>query len=566
MSERAPSFFPAALAAGLLSLLAACSDDVRPAATDAADAVADAADSSPEDAAGDVAPDAVDDAADTHTPPPDVSAQVAACTSELARGQSFLALGEAEAALALAPDDQAANFCAALAGLIDRTEFALSIASVLDMASTYNGLVVPEPTYGDELAEDIHGVFNYLHAGYALSAERLAKVTDPALAFDVDVVWLYSGAHPILAYRGRFDAGDVKLMRVMARFVAGFLDILRGQDLRGDVATLVSFVANDLTGGGFDLGKIADMVAMLLASDERFLALHPEDGHAAFLEAREVLADLGPDLRDALATIEAQRPVPGVDEVTDVELIGEDYVLTARHRVVRDDAGALVEEPVVVALAARTLAALDKVSDSVRHPGTLVPWDGGVTQLLGLMLGTLIETGGLGTLEFGGFALEPGFFSYEQIGDLLAAVVPSPALFDFGAFYANPVGLRAILPRAEARGGFGKDGFIGEWECPGELGAGGKPAGPQGIACTEGAELVDAPHFVGTPDEIAADGYLSRFAYFAADDPTLNGLLWADLTGLYPGAPEGPAPATAATVNIIMAETFVPLLSLFGDD
>jgi len=564
MTSRTSLALTVATALGLA--LAACGDDPKPAANDTADAIADVSpeDVTPDDVAGDtLAPDA-----DDVVVPPDVTAEVALCRQRLADAESYMALEAAEAALAKAPDDPAANFCAALAGLIDRTEFSLSLAKVLDMAGTYNGLVIsdPEPSYGDELAEDIHGIFNYLHEGYALAAERLAKVSAADFTFDVDVVWLYNGAHPILAHRGRFDAGDVKLARAMSRFVAGFWDILRGQDLRGDVASLIYFIANDLTGGGFTLSRVADIVAYLLASDARFLTLHPDDGAAAFAEAREVLATFGPDLRDALATIEALRPTDGVAEVTDAESIDDGYVLTAAGRVVTEEDGSRREEPIVVELSAKVLGAFDRIAESVATPGTLVPWDGGVTTMLGAMIGTLIETGGLGDLEIGGVELPPGFFSYEQIGNLLAAVVPSPAAFDFGTFYSQPVGLRGILPQATAQGGYGKDALVTEWECPEDLDARGRPLGPQGFVCSEGAALVDAAHFAGTDDALAADGYTSRFPYFAWEDPTLNGLLWADLTGLYPGAPEGPAAATAATVNVIMAETLMPVLSLLSSD
>lgn len=540
----------------------ACGDDSNGTVADA-DVVTDTAGDT--GVIGDVGPDGDDgDAGDTTVPPVDVSAEVAACKAELAAGQSFRALREAEAGLERAPDDPDALFCAALAGMIDRVEFSLSLGKVLDMAGTYTSLVAEEPSYGDELAEEIHGIFAYLHAGFALGVERLDAIGDRPLTFDADAVWVYNGPKPMLVYRGRFDQGDVQLMRVYGRFTVGVLDILRGQDLRGDVATLAALIVEDGLDGGFGFDKLLEILAYLTATDERFLTLHPEEGVDAFLEAREVLAGFGPELRAALAAVESLPTTPGVDEVTTAELMVDDgYRLTMRSRV--DGAGdAAVETPIEVELAGPVLDGLDAVSLSVREPGTLVPWAGGMTHLLAIMIEPIIETRALGDLTLGGVTLAPGIFTIDSLANLLAALVPSPAAFDMGTFYANPVGLRALLPRSEGLGGFGADKMIAEWECPDDLDASGLPQGSGRVVCTDGVALVDGPHFVGTPDELAADGYESGFAYFVWNDPTWNGLLWADLSEVLPDTEPGFTAVDATTINVVIGEMIGPLLNLAG--
>ncbi len=490
--------------------VAACGDDDS-GRVGGQDTLGDAADSSLVDAGDSQAPtdtSVTDTAADA-----DVAAEVAACKTQLANGQPYMALQRAEAALAIAPDDVDANFCAALAGVIDRTEFALSLFKVLDMASTYNGLVY-EPTYSEELAEELHGIFGYLHAGYALAVERLDRIRDDALAFDVEVASVYDGPRPLLLHRGRFDRGDLLLTRAIARFAVGFVDIFYGQDLRGDVATLVTFLADQGVGGGFDLSTLSELLGYLLATDQRFLTLHPDDGVAAFLEAREVLADWGPDMREALEAIEAAPAEPGVDEVSTAEpLGGGGYRLTVRGRVVVDG-DALVEEDISIEISPDVLA---------------------------------------------------GLFTIEGLAELLAALIPAPAAFDMGAFYANPVGLRAILPLGEARGGFGEDRLMASWECLEDLDASGFPQGAQGFVCSADANVTDAAHFVGTPQALAADGYASGFPVMAWEDPTWNGLLYVDLSEALPGTAPGWVATDEVTINILLAETLTPVLDLFGD-
>ena len=543
---------------GAAVVLAACANDSGGKVVADADVAADTGDVTT--ISPDVALDATPDA-DT-VAPVDVSAEVAACKAQLAAGEAYMALQEAEAGLAKAPDDAQANFCAALAGMIDRVEFSLSLGKVLDMASTFNALVVEEPTYGDELAEKIHGIFGYLHSGFALGVERLDAIGDAPLAFDVDAVWVYNGTKPLLVYRGRLDQGDVQLMRVFGRFTMGVLDVLRGQDLSGDIASLIAFVVDDATGGGFNIAKLLDMLAYLMATDDRFLTLHPTAGVEAFLEAREILASFGPDLRQALATVESLRSVPGVDEVTDAELMVDDgYRLTIRSRV-DANADTTVETPMEVELSGPVLAGLEAVSKSVREPGTLAPWAGGVTDLLAIMIEPLIETRALGDLTLGGVTLAPGIFTVDSLANLLAALVPSPAAFDMGTFYANPVGLRGIMPRAVDLGGYGADRLVAEWECPDDLDAKGRPQGSGGLICTADSPLVDAPHFVGTAEELATDGYTTGFPYFVWADPTLNGLLWADLSEVLPDTAPGYVAVDAATVNIVMSEMLGPLLKL----
>ncbi len=513
-----------------------------------------------ETADGDVARDVGPDAE-----PSPVAAQIAECRHWLAQGQPYLALQAAEAGLAIAPDDTDALFCAALAGLIDRTEFGLSMLTLLDMAQTYAGSIV-EPTWSDYVAGEIHRVAEYLHEGFARAVVRLDRLDGRSLAFDVDAAWVYSGSRPFMVLRGRFDAGDVRLMRVIGTFAMGFLDILRGQDFRGDAATLISYIVDDFM-DQFNVPNLLRIVAYMVVTDERFLGLDPLDGPDAFAEARTVLERLGPELRQTLETMAAQPAVAGVAEVsTCEELPNGGYRLRVHMRVdtPTDPELPLEEAEMRFTLDPAVLDGVDAVSASVANPGTLVSFEGGVRYVLALMVSALLDGGVLGELEVAGIRLKPGTFSTAQLAGILSLLIEAPAAFDLGTFYATPVGLRALLPESVAAGGFGADHMLSEWECPGDLGPDGLPQGWQRFLCGEGAEFVDSAHFVDTPFALEPDGYVSPLPYFAWRDPTLGGLLYVDLSGVFPEQEPGFVPTDGSSVNILLAESLKNLLSALG--
>ncbi len=566
--HRAPVSLAVALAA-TLSLTTGCPDT---APGDTADDVAlDAATDLGDDGGVDASPDAVDDAVEDAEdggadvgPSPEVVARVDECRAQLALAQPYDALVAAESALDLAPDDPNALFCAALAGMIDRSEMALSLLKVTDMASTFTGAF--EPSRSDEIAQELHEILVFLHEGYATGAARLDAIGDREIDFTVDSAWLYNGPRPMLVYRGRFDRGDVLLMRVVARFVVGFLDILRGQDMRGDTASLIAWVVGGGGSGSLNLNKILGLLAYLLGEDDRFLALHPDEGAQAFAEARDILLTLGPDLRAALAAV-AAAPSEG-EQATTAEPTpdGGGYVLHVYGRAVLDATGVLTgEEPIDFELPHELLGGFDAISESVATPGAPVTFEDGPRHVLGLLLYTMVETRMLGDIKLGSFTLSPGLLSAQDISDLLGTFIGPVFAFDFGTFYENAVGLRALLPRPEpGEGGFGDGLFLSEWECPDDLDANGLPTGWQSFVCPKDATLTDAPHFVGTPDELPADGYTPRLPYMVWEDPTLNGLLYVNLSGVLADAPDAYVPATAATISVAVSEGLGPLVDLIA--
>lgn len=526
--------------------------DALPDPTDtAADALLDLADA---DADADAGPDAA---------PGPVEQHVDACRDWLAGAQPFFALEEAEAALALDSEHPHARLCAALAKSTHHTEFALSLFTLVDMAATY--AVAPEPSLDEFLGGELHEVVSFLHAGFAEALVHLDAIADQDIAFDVESVWIYRGPRPVLVYRGRFDRGDVLLMRVVGRFVLGFLDILRGQDMKTDLATLIAYIVGDAaTGSGLALGL--DAVAYLLTADPSFLTLHPDDGEQAFDEARQILLDLGPSLREALEVIAAAPAPESGPEATTADSDGDGgYVLQVHSRVVAEGVQVLDEEPLVFELTPSILAGFDAVSASVAAPGTVTPFNDSVVPVLAVMLQAVIDIGVIGELALGPITIGPGVFSTSQLSELLQSLLPPLIGLDLGTFYAQPTGLRTLLPETTGPGAFEEDSLLISWECPEELEATGEPAGWQGLLCSKEAALTDAPHFEGTPWSLDADGYTSRFPYLAWADPTLNDLLYVDVSSVLPDVLPGFALADGTTINVALSEVLLPILGLMGD-
>ena len=145
---------------------------------------------------------------------------------------------------------------------------------------------------------------------------------------------------------------------------------------------------------------------------------------------------------------------------------------------------------------------------------------------------------------------------------LLKNLLPSALALDWGTFHQHPVGLRALLPLIA---GVGEGEFLFEWECLGEIAELGQPGAAAGLVCTKPATLVDAPHFVGTPYEIAADGVPSRLPYLVWEDPTWGGLVFVDPTRVA-GATDvdpGYAPADNRTLNLAVHALIGGILDMF---
>ncbi len=515
--------------------------------------------------AGDVQPDA---------PPCDAAAAIATGRDWLEKGESAFARNAFDDAVAACPDDAQARLGAALSEMLLGSELFVSALTVATGNGTGPQLAYPVSPDGDgdgsrndQLAAKLHVIFMALRQHYVKGLEHLEAIGDREVDFAVGSVPVYLGIQPRMALQGRFDAGDVLLMRAVGSLMVGLLDTLAGQDFRTDILSMAAKVRSGID-GSIDFPWISRLAAFLLEQDPRFLAAHPDDGALLFEEARQRLSDVGPLLAAALPRM--RQYGSGEDQVSFVEDIGVDTVLNVRSRVTFDDDGVAQQEPWYLVLGEGTMEAFRQASESIRTPGARVTLHGAVLPVLATVLNGFVR---VGVLEVLGVSLPGGLdLSVLEVDDLTAllkGLLPNVMAFDWGEFYrpaTGPVGLRAWLPAITTDRPMMQNELVAEWECPEDTAADGYPTGSLRLLCAKDATLADGPHFEGTGYATEADGIDSTFPVLGFADPSLHGLAYVDLAGT-DGNPDASAyqPASGTTLNAALARMLAGVLSLVGN-
>lgn len=521
----------------------------------------------PDEGTTDLAADADADAPDVQ-PPCDATQAVAKGKDWLEKAEPGFARNAFEEALAACPDDTNARFGAALTEMIYGSELFVSALTVATGQGTgpkqaaFRALDTGEDASQNEiLAAQLHSVMMALRSHFAKALEHLEALGDRDIDFRVVGVGVYLGIHPNLVLHGRFDKGDVLLMRAVGSLITGILDVLAGQDFNTDVLSVVSLARNGLK-SKVDFIWISRFVAYLLNEDARFLAIHPQDGAMLFADARKRLSDVGPLLDAALAEI--RRQGAGDDHVSFVEDAAAGTVLNVQSRVRLDDDGETpFEEPWYLILSDTTLQAFRDASRSILTPGGPVTLHGAVLPVLSTVLVGFVRVDLLDILgiEMPG-GLDLAALEADELLGVLTALMPNVMAFDWGTFFSTPVGLRAWLPAVTSDRPLMQNTILASWECPDDLATDGFPSGALRMLCKEGV-LVDGPHFPDTPFATQADGILSPFPVLAFPDPTLHGLAYVDLAGTDGNRDASTySRATGTTLNAALASLLADILKL----
>lgn len=501
---------------------------------------------------------------------------------QLRDGESGFAIKAFEEALALEPDHTDALFGKALAELVYGSELyvmALSLpsqfmsepdsiglaarGSLAEQYATVASALEPPPddwSQNEYLANELHRIFMRIREYFVAAIEKLERIEGRELQFAVEAVPVYLGIKPMITYRGVFDGGDAYIMSAVANTVVGVTDVLAGQDLTTDVLTLVGLVKEGLDSGKVDAKKVLQYAAYLLNQDERFLTLHAEDGEFLFEDARDRFAAAGPDLSAGIDL--AREEGPEEDQVSWVEDTAGQHVLKVRSRVFYDLEGESYEEVMVFHFTGAIIEAFEDASESILNADKPVTLHGAVLPILAVMLSLASQTGVMDAVGLE-LPIDIGAFEIPGVVTLLQSLLPNVMAFDWGGFFANPVGLRAWLPVITSDQPVFQNNVLVEWECPDDLKEDGFPSGSLDILCSGDAELVDSAHFVGTEQELEADGIPSGFPVFAFDDPTLNGLVRVDLDGVMGSTDTGTyESADGTSLNAALAKVLEGVLAL----
>lgn len=555
----------------LLALLTACGDTVtastggeldwstppRPVTDASADgppvrpdsAAPPPADAAPGDGPQTVADAATDGPQATDTAPTLPDAAPEGLADLMARGLELLAQArthEARAvfaeAHALAPGHTNATFALALAQSLD----ALELAGMLLTLPGQLAAISRNEAVADSLHEELLGIRNDLAEAIDLTDEL-----DPdAVALDVESAWLYLPVQPVLVYRGRFDGGDLHLLRASGSFLVGLFDVLAGNDLRTDLFGLI----DGIEGLGFDFRGLGALLGHLLrAEGGHFLAARDDAFPELWRDAQQRFSAVGRELNLAVQWMAAEAPTE-IPQVSFVEPLrgGAGYTLTVNGLAHQDEAFVITERPYEIDLPNHLLAAFDHASRAIVTPGDVVDFRNEFLPIAAVMVHVATRVQVLNTL-LGELPIDLALLNRTAIETLLKTLLPLPMGMDPGALYEGPpVGLRLILPRVN-------DGeparFLAEWECPDALGPDGLPPGG-GWTCPADAALVDAPHFDGAFD---ADGIAAPGPYLRFEDATMSGLAQIDLddSGTW-------TVPTEAQLSTALATSLPPLLNLIG--
>jgi len=493
--------------------------------------------STPEDAAVDTAVDTAADTADAELPPPpDISALLEEARFWLSHGEPKMALDLFEEALELSPDDPEAIFGAGLSQYIHAAEF---LAMVSNMPAQFLGYVsgdgIRDPeSMNEAMAAQVAGVFADLNERFSRAEAHLARIDDPAFEWTIDRAPLYYVARPMLMYRGRFDTGDVALIRAVNGLCWWVTALLGAQDLETDFSYAM-VIAQKVQGGGVDPIVILEAAAYLLGTSPQFLDINDENGETLFLEGAEVMHDVGMHILDAVAWLEAEEP--SEQDVTRLEWDQGERIIVLHNRVVLDGYDG-AEEPLRVRMSDDILDATAELVAALENPGTVVPFSKGPGLQLATILGLAAK---LGIVDQMGISLPVDIthLEIEQILTLLVGFFPDVLGFDWAGFQQHPAGLRVLLPLLKDPDD--PDSWLLSWECPDDLWHDGFPSGPGGLLCGD-KELVDSAHFTETAWAMDPNDHLTKLPYMVWEDPTIGGLVYVDGAFDDGGAPDWQAP------------------------
>lgn len=443
----------------------------------------------------------------------------------LANGEPGFALNSFDKAILIDPDNMDAVFGAGLSAYVRNVELFAMVLTLPTQMSAYGagaGTFMKPESENDFLVEETHKIFMYLRKGFAEAEVHLKRIEDPGFSWTIEQVPVFVFTKPVINMRGRFDFADVNLVLSANSFLLWFTELLAAQDLHSDLLT-IAYSAIELRDEGLDALSVLQLAAELMASDPRFFELHEDDGEFLFMEGSRHIRDTGFYLLQGLSLLEEGNA--DSQDVTWLEYDAGNPVLMLRNRV---DFHSQEEEVVAIEVDTDLIARSEELLAAMDNPGEVVTFASGPVLQLGIVLGFANK---LDLLRFLPVKIPIDVSDLEpaEIVALLSMFMGNSLGFDYGALFANPIGLRRILPlMVKVPDPGGPEDLWMEWECLGEIEDNAAPLAAGGFVCSKGAELTDSDHFASTPYAFNADGFASALPYMVWEDPTWGGFLAVD--------------------------------------
>lgn len=475
----------------------------------------------------------------------------------LENGEAVFAFKAYEKALALAPDNPEARFGAALSRFVTTVEF---FGMLTSLPSQLAGYASGDGTKGDEkeagsenefIVQQLHDILSDLHGMVQQTDLLLRQVDEDGFQWVTSGVPIFFNTRPFVLMEGRFDRGDLYLLRSATSFFLWLSDFLLAQDFNSDLVTVVSLAMADKN--DLDLEAILMLVRMLIDSNAEFLGLQDINGRELFDEGSTAIRNCGEDLWAALQYLESE-DLSGPEDVTSYDNDQGTLVLVFRN-LYNPETGESLE--MRAEFSPTILSRIETLVNAMSTPGAILPFSQSLGLQIAAVLNWMNQFGILGQFAIN-LPVDVSGLQLEALHGVLSMFLADSFGFDYVALAEHPHGLGSLLPLL----GHNTEPFPVEWECPTDTTETGWPTGTGGIVCGKEVELLDAPHFVSTEWEMPTDGIASPLPYLLFSDPTLGGWIFVNVNADDPHAdPEWVQP-DQALVNLGLRWFLAPVQGL----
>lgn len=436
---------------------------------------------------------------------------------------------------------------------------------------------------------------------------------DPTFVFEIESLPVMVASISIMNIGGEYDLSEGLIGSAVTKLLLGVIYAVYSTSFDLDIISIVDpvmAIVNGPENGGVDTSteNIIGLIAWLFGTNVNFLGL-TNSGSDMMIQAGQYFGNAAGRVAESIDYAFSETD----DQSNDI--LAADLTVDPPQIVVNLDIsegsnlGVTDEDVIRLNITEDLKNSMIVVRDNFLNGGAPVSWAADIAPAIAVLVVAALNTGfvqslidsvmsGMGdsslTDTLNGI-LNSDIISESLVSGLLTNIIPDQFQFDFGTFFASPVGINALLPEiyvveSDNVNDLFKSRFLFEWECT-TAGLISEDSLLPGLLCAtgEGYELVDAGHFPGedflAPEDvtstsiadiftqrgytgIAADGIESTLPYIPLKDPSLNGLLLVNISGMSAG--DGDAGYSGFTLadnysfNKVLASLAEGILGLVG--
>ena len=437
-----------------------------------------------------------------------------------------------------------------------------------------------------QVYEAVRGILENLRSRLQVISTRLTLVSDESsFRFTVESAPIFQGEDTVLELGGEYDSGDLFFLDALVSLLLGGLEQALSVNFLADYLGLFDFasryLSRELISGEMDFSLMSGFAVYLMKDPDypEFLDC-VEPGEASLAQAGEWFGRAGQSLLTAISRVEEREGTadshPFFYRDTDGDGSHDDGepVVFPQYQPAPGEVVSLE-----LTFTPESREGIRVLVDSFVYPDLRVSVSDHLLPMLGVMF--------FGGSEMLGIPEEVG----ETLWNQAAGVIGDHLELRLGYFFQNPVCPRDLLPAWSSTRGrdevfangdeFSLDlfreanRFLIEWDACEYIQAVTSFICPE-TGTDDRGHFQDSGAFVDFPgiQSIPADGIISSTPYLPLPDPSLNQLLWVDMSGLPDGqggivSEDAFHPADLFEVNTLLAHytsLITPWLEYLPDD